>query len=35
MHGTVVDYDVTITFSVPNDMVVRVGMNATATIASE
>ena len=35
MHGTVVDYDVTITFSVPNDMVVRVGMNAAATIASE
>lgn len=35
LHGSVVNYDITITFSVPNDMEVRVGMNAAAAIAPE
>ena len=35
LRGSIVNYDITITFSVPNDMEVRVGMNAAAAIASE
>ncbi len=34
LHGSVVDYDITISFSAPKDMEVRVGMNAAANVAS-
>ena len=35
LQGSIVDYDITITFSVPEDLEVRVGMNATAAITAE
>jgi HlyD family secretion protein len=34
IRGSIINYDVKITFSVPNDMGVRVGMNAAAEIAT-
>ncbi len=35
LHGSVVDYDITITFPVPSNMEVKVGMNAAAVITAE